>query len=305
MNSSFNPAIPYIVGTRPQRFPWVNVLLFAMTCVSTLLMGALLMADFHGASFDVITESLRQNPLGLLFSGLPFSLAIMSILFSHEMGHYLMCRYYGIDASLPYFIPFPNPVGTMGAFIRIRSPIRDRRSLLEMGIAGPIAGFIVAVAVLVISVRYGRFVEPSTVEGGFQIGEPLIFKLVQYLLGMTPPPGMETYLHPVSFAAWFGFFATALNLLPAAQLDGGHVIYAIFRRYHRRISAGVVAVLIPLGIFYWVGWMVWVVLLLVLRLYHPPTMDDEAPLKPRHFALGWIGLALLILCFTPAPFVIN
>jgi membrane-associated protease RseP (regulator of RpoE activity) len=234
---------------------------------------------------------------------LPFCIAIMSILFSHEMGHYLTCRYYGIDASLPYFIPFPNPVGTMGAFIKIRSPIPDRASLLEVGIAGPIAGFVVSVAALAVSMGYGRFVSPATVEGGIQLGEPLIFKAVQYLLGMTPPAGMETYMHPVSFAAWFGFFATALNLLPAAQLDGGHVIYAIFRRYHRWISISVVAVLLPLAIFYWVGWGVWIVLLLVLRLYHPPTLDDDAPIQPRHIALGLIGLALFILCFTPAPFV--
>lgn len=305
MNSSFNPAIPYIIEARPRRFPWLNVVLFVLTCVSTLFVGALLMADFHGTSYELVSQDLRHHLLGLLLSGLPFSFAIMSILFSHEMGHYLTCRYYGIDASLPYFIPFPNPVGTMGAFIRIRSPIRDRGSLLEVGIAGPIAGFVVAATVLVISMRLARFVDPSTLQDGIQLGEPLIFKVVEYLMGMTPPAGMETYMHPVSFAAWFGFFATALNLLPAAQLDGGHVIYAIFRGYHRWISIGVVAILVPLAVFYWIGWSVWIVLLLVLRLYHPPTLDDQAPIQPRHIVLGLIGLVLLILCFTPAPFVLN
>ena len=228
----------------------------------------------------------------------------MSILFAHEMGHYLTCRYYGIDASLPYFIPFPNPVGTMGAFIKIRAPIQDRGSLLEVGVAGPIAGFVVAVAALALSMGHARFVTPETLETGILLGEPLIFKLVEYLAGMTPPEGMDTFLHPVSFAAWFGFLATALNLLPAAQLDGGHMTYALFRNHHKRISLAVVVILVPLAIFYFTGWFVWIVLLLVLRLGHPPTMDDSIPLRPRHTVLGWIGLAMLILCFTPAPFTL-
>src|SRR4030095_15068674 len=189
MNSSFNPAIPYIVATRPRRFPWLNVVLFVLTCASTLFVGALLMADFYGASVEVFIESLQVNPFRVVLSGLPFSAAIMSILFSHEMGHYLTCRYYGIDASLPYFIPFPSLVGTMGAFIRIRSPIRDRGSLLEMGIAGPIAGFVVAVAVLVLSLGHGRFIEPEKFAGSIQLGEPLILKLVEFLIGGTPPQG--------------------------------------------------------------------------------------------------------------------
>jgi membrane-associated protease RseP (regulator of RpoE activity) len=305
MDRSFNPAIPDIIEARPHRFPWVNVVLFAATCASTSFVGAFLMASFRDDSWEHFTDGVLHHPLGLLLSGLPFSMAIMSILFSHEMGHYLTCRYYGIDASLPYFIPFPTLVGTMGAFIRIRAPIRDRGSLLEMGIAGPIAGFIVAVAVLMISIPYGRFVDPATMQGGFQVSDPLILKLTQHLLGVTPPQGMDTYMHPASLAAWFGFFVTALNLLPAAQLDGGHVIYAIFPRHHRWISFSVAALLIPLAIFYWVGWGLWIVILLILRLYHPPTVNNEAPIQTRHIVLGLIGLALFILCFTPAPFVLN
>jgi len=302
MNSRFDPATGFFIDAKPRTFPWLNVILFLVTCLSTMFVGVFLMADFRGIELDVAYGLLKAQPSTLL-TGLPFSLAIMSILFAHEMGHYLTCRYYGIDASLPYFIPFPNPVGTMGAFIRIRAPIYDRGSLLEVGVAGPIAGFVVAVFALAISMGQGRFVVPETLGEGISLGEPLIFKIVEYVMGMTPPPGMDTYMHPVGFAAWFGFLATALNLLPAAQLDGGHITYSMFRRYHKWISWGVVLTLLPLAIFYWPGWFVWIVLLLILKLKHPPTINDEIPLRPRQIALGVTGFVLLILCFTPAPFI--
>jgi len=302
MNSSFDPATGFFIEVKPRTFPWVNVILFLVTCLSTMIVGALLMADFQGIDLGIMFESLWRHPSTVL-NGLPFCITIMAILFSHEMGHYLTCRHYGIDASLPYFIPFPNPVGTMGAFIKIRSPIQDRGSLLEVGVAGPIAGFVVAFFALVISMGHARFVVPNPLESGFSLGEPLIFKAVEYVMGMKPPEGMDVYMHPVSFAAWFGFLATALNLLPAAQLDGGHITYAMFRRYHKWISGGVVITLLPLAIFYWPGWYVWIILLLILKLKHPPTIDDGIPLRPRQIVLGLVGFVLLILCFTPAPFI--
>ncbi len=303
MNSRFDPATGFFIADRPRTFPWLNVILFLATCLSTMLVGAVLMAGFRGVDLEIALGNLWREPSTLL-NGLPFCLAIMSILFAHEMGHYLTCRYYGIDASLPYFIPFPNPVGTMGAFIKIRSPIYDRGSLLEVGVAGPIAGFVVAVAALAISMGQARFVVTGGVGNSISLGDPLILKAMQYLMGMTPPPGMDIYMHPVGFAAWFGFLATALNLLPAAQLDGGHITYAMFRGYHKWISWGVVLTLLPLAMFYWPGWYVWILLLLILKLRHPPTIDDEIPLRPRQIALGVIGLVLLILCFTPAPFIL-
>jgi membrane-associated protease RseP (regulator of RpoE activity) len=302
MNSSFDPATGFFVEARPRRFPWVNVLLFAATCLSTLAVGALLMAQYQGITSTELYDRVLQHPLTLLI-GWPFSLTVMSIMFAHEMGHYLTCRYYGIDASLPYFIPFPSLVGTMGAFIKIRSPIYDRGSLLEVGVAGPIAGFIVAAFALVGSMRYGRFMVLDP-ENFFMMGEPLFYKAAAWITGMTPPAGMDVYMHPVTFAAWFGLFMTSLNLLPAAQLDGGHITYALFRRYHKWISIGTVIVLLPLAIKYWIGWGVWIGLLLFLRLKHPPTIDDYIPLRPRHVVLGIIGYVLLILCFTPAPFIL-
>jgi len=296
MSRSFDPAVEFLVPAPPRKFPWVNIALFAATCVTTWLVGVYLMAGFNGTS---TSEFFGPGPW---IAGLPFSLAVMSIFFSHEMGHYLTARYYGLDVSLPYFIPFPTIAGTMGAFIRIRSPFQDRKSLLEVGVGGPIAGFIVAIGVLVLSLGRSR-IEPLT-DSAIRFGDPLIFKIVQHWMGLTPPPGMDCFLHPVSLAAWFGFLATALNLLPAAQLDGGHIIYALFGRYHRWISRGVVAILVPLGIFYWWGWFLWIGLLLFVRLHHPPTLDDSIPLKPRHIVLGIIALLLLILCFMPAPVIV-
>jgi membrane-associated protease RseP (regulator of RpoE activity) len=281
----------------------LNILLFAITCLTTTLVGAVLMADFTGrlgnSLFRFVTSTVRSP--SMLISGLPFSVAIMTILMAHEMGHYLTCRYYGIDASLPYFIPWIT--GTMGAFIRIRAPIPDRASLLEMGIAGPIAGFVFAVPALIIALLNSPVGPVPAHYFGF--GEPLIFKGLELLLHKTPPPGMDLRLHPIGYAAWFGFFATALNLLPVGQLDGGHVSYSLLGDLHRKISRAIVFVLVPLGIFYWQGWLVWTVILLFLGLRHPITLDDYAPLAPRHIRLGWIGLAMLVLCFTPMPFYVT
>jgi len=302
MSSSVSPTVEFFVEERRRKFPWLNVALFALTCCTTLVVGALMMVDFRGQAADL--GGLWRNP-SVLLSGLPFCISIMTILFAHEMGHYLTCKHYGIAASLPYFIPMPiSPVGTMGAFIRIRSPIHNRAALLDVGIAGPIAGFVLAVPTLVVGLMLSRFVA-VTPGAGFGIGEPLIFKLVALLLGKTPPPGMELYVHPIAFAAWFGFFATAMNLLPAGQLDGGHVAYALFGDFHKKISLGFVVTLVPLGIFFWPGWLVWTTLLLFIGVNHPVTLDDSVPLQRRHLWLGWIGLAMFVLCFMPIPFYVG
>ena len=303
MDNTFRPAgVSYPVEATPQAFPWLNVVLFGLTCITTTIVGTALMAGFtnsvDGTASDFFA-SILHSPARLL-SGLPFSIAIMTILMAHEMGHYLTCRYYGIDASLPYFIPWIT--GTMGAFIRIRSPIPDRKSLLEVGIAGPIAGFVVAIPACIIALLNSTFIVPPEHYWGF--GDPLIFKLLAALIHRTPPAGMDFNLHPIGYAAWFGFFATALNLLPVGQLDGGHVTYALLGRQHRRISQAIIIVLIPFGIFYWQGWLVWTTVLLFLGVRHPMTLDDTQPLHRRHTWLGWIGLAMFILCFMPMPFYI-
>src|SRR5438128_9875732 len=307
MDNTFNPSAEILFEEAPQqKFPWVNVALFALTCFTTVVMGAFLMASFNNTftDFSAFFREIFRSP-SIFVNGLPFSLAIMSILLAHEMGHYLTCRYYGIQATLPYFIPAPTLVGTMGAFIRIKSPIQHRAALLEVGIAGPIAGFVLAIPTLMIALAKSGFTTIDPSASGFELGEPLIFKAMEAFMGKMPPPGIEINLHPIGIAAWFGFFATALNLLPVGQLDGGHVSYALFRGIHRRISEAFVFILIPLGIFYWQGWLLWSVVLLLIGLRHSVTLDDSIPLSKRHSRLGWIGLAMFVLCFTPMPFYIN
>ena len=302
MSNSFDSSTEILFEeSRQQKFPWVNVGLFALTCLSTLLVGTALMADYTNSfnGVGVFLSQILRSP-SLLLRGIPFSFAIMTILLGHEMGHYLTCRYYGIDATLPYFIPAPTLVGTMGAFIRIKSPIQHRAALLEVGIAGPIVGFVLAIPTSIVALLKSGYVMPSP--SGFGLGEPLIFKAIEVVIGKTPPPGMEINLHPLGIAAWFGFFATALNLLPVGQLDGGHVSYALFGRIHKRISQAFLFTLIPLGIFYWPGWLLWTTVLLILGFRHPVTLNDSIPLRKRHVWLGWIALAMFVLCFTPMPF---
>ncbi len=308
MDNSFNPPAEILFEEAPpEKFPWINLALFALTCLSTLIVGTVLTAGFEKTLGDSISSffgDMLRNPL-VLVKGLPFSLSIMTILLAHEMGHYLTCRYYGISASLPYFIPAPTIVGTMGAFIRIKSPIHHRPALLDVGVAGPIAGFVFAIPVLIIALVQSRFGLPEAEGSSFVFGDPIIFRLFEALMGKTPPPGMELYIHPIGIAAWFGFFATAMNLLPVGQLDGGHISYALFGRIHKHISQGFLFLLIPLGIFYWQGWLVWTTVLLFIGLRHPMTLDDSVPLGRRHVWLGWIALAMFILCFTPMPFYIG
>jgi len=307
MDNSFDSPVEIIFEeARQQKFPWVNVALFALTCFSTAVMGTALMAMYTNSLADLLPflGQILRSP-SILLTGLPFSLAVMTILLGHEMGHYLTCRYYGIDATLPYFIPAPTLVGTMGAFIRIKSPIQHRAALLEVGIAGPIVGFVLAVPTLIIALAKSGYTTPDPSGFGIELGEPLIFKLMEAIMGKTPPAGMTINLHPIGIAAWFGFFATALNLLPVGQLDGGHVSYALFGRGHKRISQAFLFTLIPLGLFYWQGWLVWTTVLLIIGFRHPVTLDDSVPLANRHTWLGWIALAMFVLCFTPMPFYLN
>jgi membrane-associated protease RseP (regulator of RpoE activity) len=308
MDNTFSPPAEISFEDAPaERFPWVNVVLFGLTCLSTMIVGTFLMALFTNSIGDSAGSFIRDifRKPGTLLNGLPFSLSIMGILLAHEMGHYLTCRYYGISATLPYFIPAPTIVGTMGAFIRIRSPIQHRSALLDVGIAGPIAGFVLAIPTMVIALGLSKFMVVDPNQSGFGLGEPLIFKLAEMILGKTPPPGMDLNLHPIGIAAWFGFFATALNLLPVGQLDGGHIAYALFGRFHKKISQGFLFFLIPLGLFYWQGWLLWATVLLFIGFRHPVTVDDSVPLSPRHIWLGWFALLMFVLCFTPMPFYIN
>ena len=258
----------------------------------------------EGDSFFPFTLALHPSNLVL---GIPFSFTLMLILLAHEMGHYLYCRRYGVSATLPFFIPFPTLIGTLGAFIRIRSPIRSRAILFDIGIAGPIAGFVVATSVLAIALGLSKpmFMVPTgaVIEPGY----PLIFHVMQHLLtalglthGIAALPFYRVSLHPTAIAAWVGMFATALNLLPGGQLDGGHIIFSLAPRAHRSISRLTILALIPMAYFFWVGWLVWAILLRFSGMRHP--MVPEWPeIRGGRRWLALFALLMLILTFTPAP----
>jgi membrane-associated protease RseP (regulator of RpoE activity) len=225
----------------------------------------------------------------------------MLILMAHEMGHYLYCRHYGVSATLPFFIPFPSLFGTMGAFIRIRSPIRSRAALFDIGVAGPIAGFSTALVVLLLALPLSKTVLPSAVAPEIQLQYPLIFRLIWAML----PRGGSTldavYLHPAAVAAWVGMFATALNLLPGGQLDGGHIVFSLAPRAHKTVSRLTILALIPMALYFWAGWLIWAVLLRISGMRHPMVAEWPGVTGARRWIAGF-ALVMLILTLAPSPF---
>ena len=297
--------VPQLPAHRFRREPWARyVILFVFTVVSTTQAGGL-----HYASFIVaFSERIPQIPLGsLLLHGLWYSLSILAILGCHELGHYFACRYYGVDSSRPYFLPMPFLLtGTLGAFIRIRQPIPGKRALFDIGIAGPIAGFLVAVPVLMIGMHMSTVVRvPENFPGDvYELGEPLLFRAVEWLTFGSIPDGYSVNMHPMAFAAWFGMLATALNLFPIGQLDGGHISYAVLGRRSTLVTMVMVPCLVGLS-FVSSSWVVWTVLtvamLLVFGPRHPRVVDEEIPLDSSRLWLAAFALLMFVLCFTPSP----
>src|SRR5579863_5346988 len=205
---------------------------------------------------------------------------LMFFFLAHEMGHYLCCGRYGVYATLPFFIPVPTPIGTMGAVILIRSRIRSRTALFDIGIAGPIAGFVVAVAVLLVSLAWSKPLPTAPSMSDYDFGFPLIFQLAHHLLmstGMLPAsaslPLDRLLIHPTAIAAWVGMLATSLNLLPGGQLDGGHIVFSIAPRAHKIISRLTILILLPMAYFLWTGWLLWAVMLWLSSFRHPQVAD--------------------------------
>ena len=218
-----------------------------------------------------------------MVSGIYYSLSIVSILLAHEMGHYLMCRKYGISATLPFFIPIPlPPFGTMGAFIKIRERIPNRRALFDVGVAGPLAGLALTIPILIIGLQYSRFVPLNSLpEENMFLGESFLFSQLAKLVIGAAPQGYDTALHPMAYAGWAGLFVTALNLLPIGQLDGGHVLYALFGRKSQKIYKLAMLAFIIIGAFLYPGWLLLIVLLLYIGFHHPPPEDDYIQLDPK------------------------
>jgi len=237
-------------------------------------------------------------------NGLAYAAAIMIILFAHEMGHYLQARLNGVPASLPYFIPMPgSPIGTMGAVIGMQPGIGNRRSLFDIGVSGPLAGLVPTMIFSVVGILWSSFEPAEAHPHSLQLGEPLLFKALAYLIHGPEPIGYELYLHPVAFAGWVGMFITALNLIPIGQLDGGHVLYALLRERAHGIAQSLL-ILAMAGVVlygYW-GWSLMIVLLMLMGPIHPPTADDSVELGTTRKIIGWASLAFVPLGFTPVPF---
>ncbi|HUK49231.1 MAG TPA: site-2 protease family protein [Terriglobales bacterium] len=306
-----NGAEVFIEQPQKQRY-WLHLLLLLLTFFTTLVVGARLELNFLlGRPPFTIDDGIFPVSWALhnghLLLGLPFALTLMLILLAHEMGHYFYCVRYGVSATLPFFIPFPTLIGTLGAFIRIKSPLRSRAVLFDIGIAGPIAGFIVALAVLFSSLGLSKIAPAGAPPADIQLGYPLIFYLAQKILvgmgyahGIANIPLARVYLHPVAIAAWVGMFATSLNLLPGGQLDGGHIVFATSPRAHRLVSNITILALIPLALFFWTGWLVWAVLLRVSGMRHPSVPKWPEIGTGRRW-LAVFALAMLVLTFAYNP----
>lgn len=282
--------------TKKKRHPLiVPSLLFVLTSVTTLLAGAFQ----EGAN-------PFKNPMEL-FAGLPFAVTLLLILFCHEMGHYIASRRYGVEVTPPYFVPgpwFPFGIGTFGAFIRIKSPIFKKNALLDIGAAGPIAGFVVSIFAVAIGLHSSQIVQMSSGMALIHLGDPLIFTLIAKVLGKVPPEGYDLALNSVAFAGWIGFFVTTLNLLPIGQLDGGHITYALLGKKHRYISMAAIVILLMLGLNGWKGWYLWAILTSVIGVNHPPVIDGPAPLDFKHRMVALASLIIFILTFMPNPFMV-
>ena len=275
MNSPSEQVASEAIPRRPQRRTLLPILLFAATCASTSLVG-----------------------------GLAFSLALMTTLLAHELGHYLQARRYGVPASLPYFIPMPiSPIGTMGAVIVMQPGMGDRRTLFDIAVSGPVAGLIPALLFSILGLQWSQVIQIADQPAGYVLGEPLFFQLLAYSAFGSLPEGQEIVLHPVAFAGWVGIFITALNLIPIGQLDGGHILYALLRRRAHVVARTMLFAAMLAVVFYgyW-GWSLMILLLILMGPVHPPTANDSVLLGTGRTVLGWASLAFVPIGFTPVPF---
>ena len=281
-------------AVRRRREFIIPIALFILTVATTIIAGAL------QKGVNPFQEPFR------LIEGIPFSLTLLTILLTHEFGHFFASRRHGVKASFPYFIPAPPPflVGTFGAVIKTRSPIMDKRALLDIGAIGPLAGFLTSIIMTVIGLNFSTIITLPEDKEVLGLGSSLIFSILSYLVIGAVPEGQDILLHPIAFAGWIGFFITSLNLLPIGQLDGGHIIYAVFGKWHRLISITMIGILVIFGIFTWQGWLFWALLVTLLGIKHPPLMDGGVTLDRKRKIIGWLSLAVFVLTFIPLTIAI-
>ncbi len=295
--SHFQPAIP-----RGQKIQWLNLLLFLLTFVFTLFIGTQYHIAFHSILLpkDVGLLRLIGRRPALLLWGLPYSLSLLFILLAHELGHLFACHVHRIQATLPFFIPAPTPIGTLGAFIRIRTRFTSKKSLFDVGFAGPVCGFAAALPVIVIGITQSKMVLKNSSPALISLGEPLLFSLITRLVKGPSAGSYDILLHPIAFAGWFGLLATALNLFPIGQLDGGHILYALFGRRSQYVGIAAVVSLLALGIFFWQGWLLLALIVTLLGFRHPAIPEGERIDRAR-MVWACLALAIFVLSFTPAP----
>ena len=299
---------PNISRQNPLRNEWlIATALFCLTLICTSFAG--LFYSIGDIGFVASLQICLRKP-GIILYGLSFSIPLIMILLAHELGHFFACRYYGMNCTPPFFIPVPISItGTLGAFIRIKSPFLNKRALFDIGIAGPLAGFAFLLPLLCLGINSSRLIPKGAFPpGGMSFGEPLIFRGVGALLLGYSPDKQDMIAHPIAMAAWFGLLATSLNLLPIWQLDGGHIAYAILgRSRQKQLSVAAIAFLMLLCLWGWrtPSYLIFALLLLIVgwrvRFYHPRTLLDEEPLGGGRIILGLLVLFILAVSFIPVP----
>jgi membrane-associated protease RseP (regulator of RpoE activity) len=304
-----SPVLPLGRGgesTRAAKWPrlwWLNLLLFMVTFVTATAYGAAVTGCFYaGRPFnsDLLWAGYllmaQGNPLVL--RGLIFSIPLLLILGAHEFGHYAACKRWQVKATLPFFLPSPLLLGTFGAFIRIRSPIYRRHSLFDIGVAGPLAGFLVLLPVLALGMAWSRVIPHISSGGDFVFGTPLLIRAAEWIRFPAESPA-DIALHPFAQAAWGGLLATAVNLLPIGQLDGGHILYALLGPAHRNLSRIFLLFLLPMG-FFSASWLLWALILFLLGARHPLVYDNEA-LDTTRKSVAAAALIILVLSLSLTP----
>lgn len=296
------------------RKPITNLILFILTFFTTTAMGLFQWSlSFYAAkgiiNYNILNYSgnniikyysqvLLENKF-LMMEAIKYSLALLIFLLAHEFGHYLACKHHGVQATLPYLIPVPFAFGTMGAVIKMRGPIPNKKVLFDIGIAGPLAGFTVALPLLYYGIKNSFFINPIS-GGAIYFGEPIIWKIFHLLIFGSYSNGKELMAHPVAFASWFALLATALNLFPMGQLDGGHILYALLGRKAIIVFKVFFGFIVAL-VLIWPYWIVWVIIGWFLGLKHPPVLDETVPLGTDRKILSIIAALIFILCFIIIP----